>query len=90
MTIKGIKRIEKQNKININLFGYDTVKKSIYPIEISKESYDDHLDLLYIEGKNELGEETTHYVYIKDFNRLVFILKIIIKVYLFLFVLLLI
>ena len=72
VTIIGIKRIEKQNKININLFGYDTVKKSIYPIEISKESYDDHLDLLYIEGKNELGEETTHYVYIKDFNRLMF------------------
>ena len=72
VTINQINRIEKQNNININLFGYDTVKKSIYPIEISKESYDDHLDLLYIEGKNNLGEETTHYIYIKDFNRLMF------------------
>ena len=72
VTINQINRIEKQNKININLFGYDTVKKSIYPIEISKESYDDHLDLLYIEGKNNLGEETTHYIYMKDFNRLMF------------------
>ena len=52
VTIIDINRIEKQNKININLFGYDTVKKSIYPIDISEESYDDHLDLLYIEGKN--------------------------------------
>ena len=72
VTINQINRIEKQNKININLFGYDTVKKAVYPIQISEESYDDHLDLLYIEGKNELGEETTHYIYIKDFNRLMF------------------
>ena len=72
MTINQINRIEKQNKININLFGYDTEKKSIYPVEISEESYDDHLELLYLEGKNELGEETTHYVYIKDFNRLMY------------------
>ena len=72
VTINQINRIEKQNKININLFGYDTVKKAVYPIQISEESYDDHLELLYIEGKNELGEETTHYIYIKDFNRLMF------------------
>ena len=72
VTINQINRIEKQNKININLFGYDTEKKSVYPIRISEESYDDHLELLYIEGENELGEETTHYVYIKDFNRLMY------------------
>ena len=72
VTINQINRIEKQNKINIYLYGYDTVKKSIYPINKSEESYDDCLDLLYIEGKNELGEETTHYVLIKDFNRLMF------------------
>ena len=47
-------------------------KKSVYPIRISEESYDDRLELLYLEGKNELGEETTHYIYIKDFNRLLF------------------
>ena len=70
VTINQINRIEKQNKININVFGYDTEKKAAYPIEISKEHYDDHLKVLYIEGKNELGEETTHYVYIKDFSRL--------------------
>ena len=72
VTINQINRIEKQNKININLFGYDTVKKAVFPIYPSEESYDDHLNLLYLEGKNELGEETTHYVYIKDFNRLMF------------------
>ena len=75
VTRNQINRIEKQNKINIYLFGYDTVKKSAYPIYPtypSPEGYDDRLDLLYIEGKNELGEETTHYVYIKDFNRLMY------------------
>ena len=72
VTINQINRIEKQNKINICIFGYDTEKKSVYPIRISEESYDDHLELLYLEGKNELGEETTHYIYIKDFNRLMF------------------
>ena len=70
VTINQINRIEKQNKININLFGYE--KKSVYPIRISEESYDDHLELLYLEGKNELGEETTHYIYIKDVNKLLF------------------
>ena len=72
VTINQINRIEKQNKINICIFGYDTEKKSVYPIRISEESYDDHLELLYLEGKNELGEKTTHYIYIKDFNRLMF------------------
>ena len=72
VTIIDIYLIEIQNKININLFGYDTVKKSIYPIKISEKSYDDHLELLYIEGKNELGEETTHYVLITNFNRLMY------------------
>ena len=72
VTINQINRIEKQNKINIYLFGYDTDKKSVYPIYHSPEGYEDILDLLYIEGKNNLGEETTHYVYIKDFNRLMF------------------
>ena len=52
-----INRIEKQNKINIYVFGYDTVKKSVYPIyptHPSTERYDDLLDLLYIEGKKNV------------------------------------
>ena len=72
VTIADINQIEIQNKININLFGYDTVKKSIYPVRISQGPYDDLINLLYIEGKNELDEETTHYVYIKDFSRLMY------------------
>ena len=64
VTFKQIPKIEKQNNININLFGYN---KTIYPIYISKAKNTDDMDLLYIEE-----EEKQHYVYIKDFNRLMF------------------
>ena len=68
-TIRQIPIIEKRNKININVFGYE--EKSVYPIYISKEKHPDHMELLYIEGQYE-GEEKQHYVYIKDFSRLMF------------------
>ena len=60
-TVKDIKRIEKQNEININLFGYD---KGAYPIRISETNFTDHLELLWIEEGDK-----SHYVLIKDFNR---------------------
>jgi len=63
--IKDIAKIELQNKININIFGYES--KRLYPIRISNEKYTDHLELLLIQK-----EEQNHYVYIKDFNRLMF------------------
>ena len=44
MTIKQINKIEKQNKININVFGYE--EKQPYPIYVSKEKYEDHMNLL--------------------------------------------
>ena len=73
VTIKQISQIERQNRININVFGYD---KAVYPIRISKEKYKDHLDLLYIEEKEEEKEKEcanrSHYVYIKDFNSLMY------------------
>ena len=61
VTVKDIKRIEKQNEININLFGYD---KGAYPIRISETNFTDHLELLWIEEGDK-----SHYVLIKDFNR---------------------
>ena len=61
------------NNININVFGYNG---SVFPIRISKENYDDHLDLLCIEEEAKPEEGTNglkqHYVYIKDFNSLMF------------------
>ena len=53
VSIKDMKKIEKQNKINVNVFGYSDGNP--YPIRISSEKYDDHLELLLIvEG----GEDT--------------------------------
>ena len=65
VTVKQINKIEKQNNISINLFGYEEKQK--FPIYISKEKYQDHMELLLItEGENK------HYVLIKDFNKFMF------------------
>ena len=61
VTVKQINKIEKQNNICINLFGYE--EKQPFPIYISKEKFIDHMELLLItEGENK------HYVLIKDFH----------------------
>ena len=62
VTIRDIGKIEKQNKININVFGYD---EYVFPIRNSETEHGETLNVLLIEG--ETGQ---HYVYIKDFNRL--------------------
>ena len=59
---KHYNKIEKQNEININVFGYEN--KQPYPIYISKEKYKDHMELLLISK-----DENKHYVLIKDFNK---------------------
>ena len=70
-TVNQINRIEKQNKININLFGYDIERKAAFPISVSREKFDDHLELLYIEGEEE-SKVKGHYALIKDFNRFMY------------------
>ena len=64
VTVKDIKRIEKQNKININVFGYH---QGAYPIRISETNFTDHLELLWIQEGKE-GDKS-HYVLIKNFDR---------------------
>ena len=65
VTVKQYKRIEKQNSININVFGYEL--KQPFPIYISKEKHQDHMELLLItKGENK------HYVLIKDFNKFMY------------------
>ena len=59
---KHYNKIEKQNEININVFGYEN--KQPYPKYISKEKYKDHMELLLISK-----DENKHYVLIKDFNK---------------------
>ena len=65
VTTKQYNKIEKQNEININVFGYEN--KQPYPIYVSKEKYEDHMELLLI-----TENENKHYVLIKDFNRIMF------------------
>ena len=65
VTIKDYNKIEKMNSININVFCYE--ENQIFPLYISKEKFEDHMELLLItDGKNK------HYVLIKDFNKLMY------------------
>ena len=63
--VKHYNKIEKQNSINISVFGYED--KQPYPIYVSKEKYEDHMELLLV-----TENENKHYVLIKDFNRFMF------------------
>ena len=58
-------KIEVQNNIYINIFGYEN--KLVFPIYVSNKKYKDSIDLLLLIKDNKL-----HYVYIKDFNRYMF------------------
>ena len=53
------------NKICVNVFCYEN--KIIYPVYLSNQCFNDCLDLLLISN-----DFTSHYMYIKDFNRLMF------------------
>ena len=65
VTIKQFNKIEKNNNININVFGYED--KQPYPVYISKEKCEDHIELLLV-----TKDENEHYVLIKDFNKLMY------------------
>lgn len=64
--ISDIKKFEKNNQgVSVNVFGL-TEKYRIYPIKVVDEELAIHRDLLIVQF-----EEKTHYVLIKDFDRLV-------------------
>ena len=65
VTIKQINKIEKRNNIRINVFSYE--EKQPYPIYVSKEKFEDHIELLLI-----TKDENKHYVLIKDFNKFMY------------------
>ena len=58
---KHYNKVEKQNNIRINVFGYE--KGQPFPIHISKETFEDQMNLLLI-----TEDEKKYYVLIKDFN----------------------
>ena len=50
--VKHYNQIEKQNNININVFGYEN--KQPFSIYVSKETFDDVMDqLLITDGENK-------------------------------------
>ena len=63
--VKQCNKLEKQNSIRINVFSYENKKP--FPIYVSKEKYENCLNLLLI-----TNDEKTHYVLIKDFNRFMY------------------
>ena len=65
VTTKQYNKIEKHNEININVFDYEEKQK--YPIYVSKEKYEDCMNLLLI-----TENENKHYVLIKDFNKFMY------------------
>ena len=64
LDINDYEKIEDRFQMQVNVFGYEN---KVYPSNISKKSYDQTLNLLLITEK-----EKSHYVFIKDFNRLIF------------------
>ena len=62
---KHYNKVEKQNNIRINVFGYE--KGQPFPIHISKETFEDQMNLLLI-----TEDEKKHYLLIKDFNAFMF------------------
>ena len=58
---KHYNKVEKQNSIRINVFGYENGQP--FPIHISKERFEDQMNLLLI-----TKDEMKHYVLIKDFK----------------------
>ena len=62
--INNYEKIGDRFQMQVNLFGYEN---KAYPLYISKKCYNQTLNLLLITEKDK-----SHYVFIKDFNRLIF------------------
>ena len=61
VSVKDYHKVKKKNTININVFGYENSKP--FPFYVSKERYNDVMNLLLIKD---------HYVLIYDFNRFMY------------------
>ena len=65
MKARDYEIIEERFNINVNVFGYEN---RVFPLYVSKKFNEQVLNVLLI--KNENNE--SHYVFIKDFNRLMY------------------
>ena len=64
MKARDYEIVEERFNINVNVFGY---QNKVFPSYVSKKSNEKVLNLLSISN-----EEKSHYVFIKDFNRLMY------------------
>ena len=64
MKARDYKIVEERFNINVNVFGYEN---KVFPLYVSKKSNEQVLKVLLISN-----EEKSHYVFIKDFNRLMY------------------
>ena len=64
LDINDYEKNEDRFRMQVNVFGYEN---KVYPVHISKKSYDRTLNLSLITEKGK-----SHYVFIEDFNRLMF------------------
>ena len=64
LDINNYEKIEDRFQMQVNVFGYEN---KVYPLYLSKKSYDQTLNSLFITEKHK-----SHFVFIKDFNRLMF------------------
>ena len=62
---KDFSKIEVRNSICINVFGYKN--ELVFPIYVSDQTFEDSMDLLLL-----IDNGKSHYVYIKDFDRIMF------------------
>ena len=65
VNVKQYNKIERQNNIRINVFGYEN--KQPFPVYVSKEKFENQMNLLLI-----TENENKHYVLIKNFNRFMY------------------
>ena len=70
MVLTDIPKFEQRNNISVSVYSYQEKTEDrdgfIYPLKVSKENLEQHVNLLLI-----ANEDTNHYCYIKDFNKLV-------------------
>ena len=60
-------KIEDQNNTCINVFSYEN--KTVCPIHVCEKKFNDCMNILMIHG---VRDNRFHYIYIKDFNRLMY------------------
>ncbi len=66
-TVSNITTFLKNNPtVSINIFGFDSSNKRVYPIRVTDTEKEDHYDILYLSNKL-----TSHYCYITNFNSLI-------------------